>query len=83
MLRYDTRSKIESRGFLRSRRRAKDKERARNALRRRWLPDNSVQRRHGLTAILAMMTVRRTVHGTAALHGLLRYGESFAIQCTP
>ncbi|MGA7626194.1 MAG: hypothetical protein WCA91_21725 [Candidatus Acidiferrales bacterium] len=38
----------------------------------------SVHRRHGLAAILTVMTVRRTRHGSTTLHGLLgrRYGPT-------
>lgn len=83
MLRNHARFKVDDGGPSKGLRRAKDGQRERDAVPRRWLPDSSVQGWHGLAAILAMMPVRRTMHGPAALHGLLGRGERIAIQCVP
>jgi hypothetical protein len=51
-----------------------------NATHNRGLHKRSVHCLHGLAAILAVMTVRRTRHGVTALHRLLRR-RCPAIEC--
>jgi hypothetical protein len=57
------------------------KGRGRNAMHGGGLHKRSVHRRHGLAAILSVMTVRRARHRIATLHRLFWRRRGAAVEC--
>jgi hypothetical protein len=62
---------------------SKDSRRSLKSLHARWQAESCVHRWHGLATVLAMMPVGRALHGTAALHRLLRRCQGIAFQGIP